>query len=160
MCREEQENKEGFKARGNFGGQRKTTCPCFKNNFGCTENCRCCGCESKFGKRSLFEGNKNIVPRKRFREDLHHHQKDSTEDYLLRHGMEVVEGKWSDYENVFLFVVVVFLREILAIDVTLGNIYKFFNAVEKHLVIDGKCKIREKPLGQISSKIAYCKKLI
>ena len=59
-----------------------------------------------------------------------------------------------------LWLVVVFLREILAIDVTLGNIYKFFNAVEKHVVIDGKYKIREKSLGQISSKIAYCKKLI
>ena len=53
-----------------------------------------------------------------------------------------------------------FLREIPAIDVTLENIYQFFNAIEKHLVIDGKYKIREKSLGQISSKIAYCKKLI
>ena len=40
----------------------------------------------------------------------------------------------------FLFVVVSFLREIQAIDVTLESIYKFFNAAEKHLVIDGKYK--------------------
>ena len=117
-------------------------------------------CENKFGKWSLFEENENIVPRKRFREDPRHHKKDSTEDYLLRHGMEVVQGKWSDLENMFLFVVVSFLREIPAIDVTLENIHKFFNAVEKHLVIDGKYKIREKSIGQISSKFAYCKKLI
>ena len=160
MERRTKKNKEGFKACGNFGGQRKTTCSCFKNNSGYTENCRCCGCENKFGKRSLFEENENIVPRKRFREDLHHHKKDSTEDYLLRHGMEVVQRKWSDFENVFLLVVVSFLREIPAIDVTLENIHKFFNAVEKHLVIDGKYKIREKSIGQISSKIVYCKKLI
>ena len=91
-------NKEGFKECGNFGGQRKAICPCFKKNSVFTENCRCCGCENKFGKRSLFEENENIVPRKRFREDLHHHKKDSTEDYLLRHGMEVVQGKWSEFE--------------------------------------------------------------
>ena len=60
----------------------------------------------------------------------------------------------------FLFVVVSFLREIVATDVTLENIYKFFNAAEKHLVIYGKYKVREKPIGQISSKIGYCKKLI
>ena len=60
----------------------------------------------------------------------------------------------------FLFVVVSFLREIVATDVTLENIYKFFNAAEKHLVIYGKYKVREKAIGQISSKIGYCKKLI
>ena len=74
--------------------------------------------------------------------------------------MEVVQGKWSDFENVFLFVVVSFFGEIPGIDVTLENIYKFFNAIEKQLVIDGKYKIREKSIGQILSKIAYCKKLI
>ena len=159
-CGEKNKKNTDFKACSNFGGQRKTTCPCFKNNSRCTENCRCCGCENKFGKRSLCEGNETIVPRKRFRVDLHHHKKDSTEDYLLRHGMEVVQGKWSDFENVFLFVVVSFLREIVATDVTLENIYKFFNAAEKHLVIDEKYKVREKSIGQISSKIPYCKKLI
>ena len=74
--------------------------------------------------------------------------------------MEVVQGKWSDFENVFLFVVVSFLREIPAIDATLEKIYKFYNAAEKHLVIDGKYRIREKSIGQISSKTVYCKRLI
>ena len=140
-CGEKIKKKKDFKACANFGGQTKATCPCLANGY--------------FSKAI-----KNIVPRKRFREYLHHHKKDSTEDYLRRPGMEVVQGKWSDFENVFLFVVVSFLREIPTIDITLESIYKFFNVVEKHLVVVEKYKIRKKSVGQISSKIAYCRKLI
>ena len=64
------------------------SCPCFKNNYGCNENCRCCGCQNKFVKQSLFEGNVNIVLRKIFRESLQHHQKDLTKDYLRRNWMQ------------------------------------------------------------------------
>ena len=161
MCREEQKNKEGFKACGNFAGQRKTTCPCFNNNFGCTENCRCCGCVNKFGKRSLFEGNKSIVPKKDLEKTFIIIKKIPLKIICYAMGWKLLKESGRIMKMCFcLWLVVVFLREILAIDVTLGNIYKFFNAVEKHLVIDGKYKIREKSLGQISSKIAYCKKLI
>ena len=39
------------------------------------------------------------------------------------------------------------------------NIYNIYNAVEKHLVVDGKYKTGVKSAGQISSKTEYCKKL-
>ena len=110
--------------------------------------------------KTMFLENETIVPRKKIRENLYHHKKDCTEDYLRCHWMEVVQGKWFDFENVFLFAIVSFLREIPAIDMTLENIHKFFNAVEKHLIVDGKYKIRVKSIGHISSKIAYHKKLI
>ena len=89
-----------FKACSHFWGQRETTFSCFKNNSECTENYTCLGCDNKFGKRWLFEGNDNIVPKKRFREKLHYHKKDSTEDYLLHYWMEIVQEMWSDLENV------------------------------------------------------------
>ena len=104
FCRckgEKPKNKKGFKSCGNFRGQRNMTCPGFKNNYGCNENCRRCGCENKFGKWSLLKRNGNIFPKKRFREKRHHHRKDSTEDFLQPHGIEVVQRKWSNFENVF-----------------------------------------------------------
>ena len=83
----------------------------------------------------------------------------STETYLQKHGITVVQEKWTDWESLVLFTVVSFIQEISILDITLDNILKLYNAVQKLTIIRNENLIREKSLSQISAEISYCKNL-
>ena len=101
-----------------------------------------------------YKNIKNIVPRKRFRENHYHHKK-----ITLKIVCDVIG--WKLFKDVVWFWKCAYVcdSKISSRNFGLENIYNIYNAVEKHLVVDGKYKTRVKSAGQISSKTEYCKKL-
>lgn len=116
--------------------ERKSKCPCLRDNLGCTSDCRCRNCGNAFntgddvpGKRSAEEVTGKT---KRRRNNPQSYKRLKGADFVSYQESEVPAETWSELENIMLLVIqeILFLTNLPVESANIVSLYQFIAASE------------------------------
>lgn len=107
-------------------GERKSKCPCLRNNWDCTSSCKCVNCgNSRPVQSSVFPEEKEKQERNRSVHTTYKRSKGV--DFLANKGFQISCGPWTAFESIMLCVVVevIGLTDIDCSAKTVADVYNF-----------------------------------
>ena len=133
-CGKNAKNDDGRHTACVTSNRYASRCPCYKNQRGCHNNCKCKYCENPFGGRGLLSQSTLHLAagpsRKRIKHSL---STTTTPGKAFMEKMEVnVEKRWSPTE-ILIFECILQLLYSLNIPVTADNVKRYFNLLASRI---------------------------